>query len=169
MERGAVTDDRLREVFEAEHARLWRSLLAHTRDAEIASDAVAEAFAQAVRRGDALRDPAAWVWRAAFRIASGQLAARRGRNEAAPECQASPDTLPDDVVALLDALARLDQTDRRVVVLSLVGGLSAFEVGRIIDASPGAVRVRLHRARRRLRVALGSDPSPEATSRRRKP
>ncbi|HET6753375.1 MAG TPA: sigma factor-like helix-turn-helix DNA-binding protein [Jiangellaceae bacterium] len=164
-----MTDERLREVFEAEHARLWRSLLAHTNDAEIASDAVAEAFAQAVRRGDALRDPAAWVWRAAFRIASGQLAARRGRHEVAPRCQASPDTLPDDLVALLDALARLNQTDRRVIVLSLVGGFSAVEVGRIIDASPGAVRVRLHRARRRLRVALSSDPSPKATSRRRKP
>jgi len=40
------------------------------------------------------------------------------------------------------------------VVLSLVGGWSAAEVGAIVDASPGAVRVRLHRARRRLRAAL---------------
>jgi RNA polymerase sigma-70 factor (ECF subfamily) len=75
--------------------------------------------------------------------------------------------LPDDVTALLDALARLDDTDRRVVVLSLVGGFSATEVGHIIDASAGAVRVRLHRARKRLRVALGADAPPEPTSQRR--
>jgi RNA polymerase sigma-70 factor (ECF subfamily) len=167
MERGAVTEGVLRSVFEAEHARLWRSLLAHTGDGEIASDAVAEAFAQAVRRGEALRDPAAWVWRAAFRIASGQLAARRRWSHAATEAQPAPDMLPDDVTALLDALARLDDTDRRVVVLSLVGGFSATEVGHIIDASAGAVRVRLHRARKRLRVALGADAPPEPTSQRR--
>lgn len=64
-----VPDDEaaLRSVFEAEHERLWRSLLAYAGDADLASDAPAEAFAQALWRGDGLRDPAAWVWRAAFR------------------------------------------------------------------------------------------------------
>jgi RNA polymerase sigma-70 factor, ECF subfamily len=160
-----VADHELRAVFEAEHARLWRSLLAQTGDAEIASDSVAEAFAQAVRRGDALRDPAAWVWRAAFRIAGGQLATRRRWNRAPPVSLAFADESPEELVALLDALSRIDETDRRVVVLSLVGGFSAFEVGRIIDASPGAVRVRLHRARKRLRADLGADASPAPTDR----
>jgi hypothetical protein len=50
-----------------EHAtRLWRALIAYTGDPEVASDAVAEAFAQALRRGDALRAPERWVWTAAF-------------------------------------------------------------------------------------------------------
>jgi len=156
-------EDRWRSVFEAEHARLWRGVLAHTGDPEVASDAVAEAFAQAVRRGDAVRDPAAWLWRTVFRIAGGQLAARDRHDGPAEggEAATSPDTRPDEVVALLDALARLGETDRRVVVLSLVGGLSAAEVGRVVDASPGAVRVRLHRARNRLRTALTeTDPAP---------
>ena len=48
----------------------------YARDAEVASDAVAEAFAQALRRGDALRSPATWVWTVAFRLAEGLL--RRG-------------------------------------------------------------------------------------------
>lgn len=157
------SEDRLRSVFEAEHARLWRSVLAHTGDPEVASDSVAEAFAQAVRRGDAVRDPVAWLWRAAFRIASGQLAARRRWDERDAGSSASSDTLPDEVIALLDALSRLGETDRRVVVLSLVGGLSASEVGRVIDASAGAVRVRLHRARSRLRTALTDEASPTAT------
>ena len=37
--------------------RLWRSLLAYTGDADITEDAIAEAFAQALRRGSALHDP----------------------------------------------------------------------------------------------------------------
>lgn len=151
--------DRLRSVFESEHARLWRSVLALTGDPDMASDVVAEAFAQAVRRGDALHDPQAWVWRAAFRIAGGQLSARHGRETVVvdPPDAPSSDALPDDVVALLDALGRLAAQDRRVVVLVLVGGLSAAEAGAVVNASAGAVRVRLHRARARLRAALASD------------
>jgi RNA polymerase sigma factor (sigma-70 family) len=162
-----ASNDRLREVFEAEHARLWRSVLAHCGDRDIASDAVAEAFAQAVRRGDELRDPAAWVWRAAFRIAGGQLATRHRWDPAYEGAQSSTDALPDEVAALLDALGRLGEVERRVVVLSLVGGLSATEVGRIVGASPGAVRVRLHRARRRLRDALTAENTSIPTSPRR--
>jgi RNA polymerase sigma-70 factor (ECF subfamily) len=151
--------DRLRSVFESEHGRLWRSVLAYTGDPEVASDAVAEAFAQALRRGDAVRDPQAWVWRAAFRIAAGQMSSRREAGEIDLDAmrQPSTDTLPDEVAALLDALARLTAPDRQVVVLILVGGLSAAEVGAVANTSAGAVRVRLHRARARLREALEAE------------
>ena len=44
MERVA-SNDRVRSTFEADHGRLWRSVLAYTGDPEVASDAVAEAFA----------------------------------------------------------------------------------------------------------------------------
>ena len=74
---GAVGDqDRVEAVFRSVHRRLWRSLLLFTGDAELASDAVAEAFAQVLRRGDAVDDVEAWVWRSAFRIAGGLVAAR---------------------------------------------------------------------------------------------
>lgn len=66
----------VRLLFEEESAKLWRSILLHTADPELASDATAEAFAQLLRRGDGVRDPRAWLWRAAFRIADGELARR---------------------------------------------------------------------------------------------
>jgi RNA polymerase sigma-70 factor (ECF subfamily) len=50
-----VTDVDLRpttdfgEVFRSHADRLWRALLAYARDPEIASDALAEAFAQGIR------------------------------------------------------------------------------------------------------------------------
>jgi DNA-directed RNA polymerase specialized sigma24 family protein len=56
--------------------RLWWALVAFSGDREIASDAESEAFAQALRRGDVIRDPLAWIWRTAFRIAAGELKAR---------------------------------------------------------------------------------------------
>jgi len=51
--------------------RICRGLLAFSGDPEVANDAVAEAFAQVLRRGDEVRDPERWIWRAAFRIAAG--------------------------------------------------------------------------------------------------
>jgi hypothetical protein len=59
------------ECYRAEHARLWRSLLLFSGDADLASDAVSEAFTQALHRGTAIRDLRRWVWRAAFAIARG--------------------------------------------------------------------------------------------------
>jgi RNA polymerase sigma factor (sigma-70 family) len=64
----------------------------------------------------------------------------------------------------IDAAARLRQTylamrdlpeqDRRLLELVAVDGLSSREAARALDLTPAAVRVRMSRARRRLRVAL---------------
>ena len=70
----------LEAVYRADADRLWRALYAYAADADLASEAVAEAYAQALRRGSAIHDPAAWTWRAAFRIAAGVLKARRTSN-----------------------------------------------------------------------------------------
>ena len=58
-------------------------MYAYSNDAELASDAAAEAFAQAVRRGTAIRDLRNWVWRTAFRVAAGYLK-NRSRFAAGP-------------------------------------------------------------------------------------
>lgn len=146
---------RVHDAWVAHHERLWRSLLAWSADREIASDALAEAFAQATRRGDAIDDVGRWVWRSAFRIAAGLLENRhRDLGSAALPDAADRAMLPAEVVALIDALERLAPGDRQIVVLSIVGGWPAADVGRLLDASAGTVRVRLHRAKARLRTIL---------------
>src|SRR5689334_13807853 len=74
----AVATTKLQEgveaVYRADGERLWRAVFAFSGDSEIASDAVAEAFAQVLHRGSAIRDPA--TWRSAFRIAAGALKSR---------------------------------------------------------------------------------------------
>ena len=149
------TDARVHDAWIAHHERLWRSLLAWSGDREVASDAVAEAFAQATRRGAAVDDVGRWVWRAAFRIAGGLLADGRRHHAASMSAeQADPETLPDDAVALIYALDHLRPADRQIVVLSLVGGWPAADIGRLTNTQPGTVRVRLHRAKAQLRTLL---------------
>jgi DNA-directed RNA polymerase specialized sigma24 family protein len=74
----------LEDVYRLHGRKLWWAVLAYSGDREIASDAVAEAFAQALRAGDKVRSPADWVWRVAFRIAAGELKGRRRFGPLAP-------------------------------------------------------------------------------------
>ena len=116
---GAVGDqDRVEAVFRRVHHRLWRSLLLFTGDAELASDAVAEAFAQVLRRGDAVDDVEAWVWRGAFRIAAGLAATRSSSTDFAVD----DSTLPTgSLVEFLGLLRELSPQQRACVALRYVG------------------------------------------------
>lgn len=149
MERSAGR--RLERVYREHGARLWRAVLLTSGSPEVADDAVAEAFAQALRRGRALRDPAAWVWRAAFRIAAGELK-ERGSMDVVPKEQAAP--MPDPLVDLWRALARLPVKQRASVVLADYAGWSHREIAEALGSSVSAVGVHVHRARRRLRTML---------------
>jgi hypothetical protein len=109
---GGVGDqDRVEAVYRSIHPRLWRSLLAYTRDAELASDAEAEAFAQVLRRGDAVDDVEAWVWRSAFRIASGLLAAWSNSTAVGTVHGSTPST--GSVAEFLSLLADLSRSSGR--------------------------------------------------------
>jgi RNA polymerase sigma-70 factor, ECF subfamily len=144
---------RLERLYRTDGDRLWRAVLAFAADREVAADAVAEAFAQALRRGDAIRDPARWVWRAAFRIAAGELQRRR---RAAPR-EERWYGMDEETAELMEALRRMPAKQRAAVVLHHAGGYPAREVAAIIGSTPAAVRVHLSRGRRRLRALLEVD------------
>jgi RNA polymerase sigma-70 factor, ECF subfamily len=53
-----------------------------------------------------------------------------------------------------DQVDQLPETDRWVILLYDIAGLSHDEIAGVLDIEPGAVKVRLHRARRKLRALL---------------
>lgn len=146
---------RTEEVYRAQHQKLWRALFAFTGDRDLASDAEAEAFAQLLGRGDEVRDPAAWVWRSAFRIAAG-LHPRE--HQLAHDTQASEEVQPS-TVEFLSLLGDLSDQQRACVVLKYVGMFRAVEVAELLDTSPETVRVQLHRAHCSLRRTLRPEGS----------
>jgi RNA polymerase sigma-70 factor, ECF subfamily len=152
----AVTEpaSRAEHVFRKEHARLWRALFAYTGQSEISSDAVAEAFAQLLSRGEGVRDASAWVWKAAFRIASGELK-KQARRPATPS--ADPYSPPETMVDLLAALRRLSPKQRLAVVLHDYADRPTDEVSRILGVTRGTVHVHLSQGRARLRKLLEED------------
>jgi RNA polymerase sigma-70 factor (ECF subfamily) len=58
----------------------------------------------------------------------------------------------DEAALARDLLDRLPPAQRELLVLRVAVGLSAEQTGRVLDMTPGAVRVAQHRALARLRV-----------------
>jgi len=132
-------------------ARLWRAVLAYAGDREIASDAVAEAFAQCLGRGDKVRSPAAWIWKAAFQLAAGEL---KGRGRAMPPAEERSYAMPEPAIDLVRALARLPRKQRASLVLHYYGDYSTRETAEILGSAAATVRVHLSQGRRRLKHLL---------------
>jgi RNA polymerase sigma-70 factor (ECF subfamily) len=149
------TDRSVEALYRADADRLWRAIYAYAADAEIASDAVAEAFAQVIHRGSAVRDPQAWTWRAAFRIAAGALKARRTADPVSTQPTDDSDRYAD--ADLLDALRRLPDGQRAAVVLFYYADLPISQIAERLGSNGLAVRANLSRGRRRLRQLLGDD------------
>ena len=139
-------------LYRQEADRLWRALYAFSADPDIASDAVAESFAQAIRRGSAVRDPRAWVWKSGFRIAAGELKRRSQSVYALPD-RSYVD--PETDTELLTALAKLPDGQRAAVVLHYYADASVREISRRTGMSQLSVRANLSRGRKRLKLLLG--------------
>jgi RNA polymerase sigma-70 factor, ECF subfamily len=142
------------ETLYGEHGdRLWWALVAFSGDREIASEAASDAFAQAFRRGMAITDPLAWVWRAAFRIAAGELEERARQ---APSISEPLYELPEPAAEVSAALGQLSAQQRAAVVLHHYADRPIREIAEILGASSATVAVQLHRGRSRLRDLLGT-------------
>jgi RNA polymerase sigma-70 factor (ECF subfamily) len=139
----------LTRLYEEEGAALWRAVLVYAGTPDVASDAVAEAFAQFARRAHDVRSPRAWLWRAAFKIAAGELQ-RRSKLDPIED---SP-YLMTDTVPILAALAALSPRQRACITLRYHFGYTSGEVATILGIAPSTVRVHVLQARRLLRSLL---------------
>jgi RNA polymerase sigma-70 factor (ECF subfamily) len=140
----------LERCYRRNREKLWRALLLFSADPNVANDAMAEAFAQALRRGTAIRDLDRWIWRTSFAVARGEL---KRRSSLVPMIEMAYE-MPEPTVDLVRAMRSLSAKQRASVVLYHFAGYSTRETAAIIGSSPPAVAVHLQRARARLRELL---------------
>ena len=133
-----------------------------------AEDATERTFLAAMRALPAFRDEGAtfraWLFRIAHNtVANAHRSRTRRRTDPLPEPfdRPAPDADPAGLVARADelrtvlrAVAALSEDRRQVILLRFVDGLSSNEIAEVLDRSPGAVRVLLHRALRDLAERL---------------
>lgn len=155
--------------------RVLRYCLARLSDRYEAEDVTQEVCAAVVpalaRRPDPPGSPVALAFGiAAHKVADAHRARGRRKDVAvqdlpdAAALTAGPEDealRTDDGRRLARLLEILPETQRHVLTLRVVAGLSAEETAAVVKSTPGAVRVAQHRALARLRraVAEGADAS----------
>lgn len=155
MQDSRVTDrTSLEDLYRSDGPKLWRALAAYTALPEVASDALAEAYAQALRRGGELSSPRAWIWRTAFRIAAGEM--QRLRNETGSERDGATQP-PESIRDLVSALATISPNQRLAVILHDYADRPISEVCDVMGIARPTVYVHLSQGRRRLRALLEED------------
>jgi RNA polymerase sigma factor (sigma-70 family) len=135
---------------------------------EEAEDLVQEALIRAYLGLSQLRDPArfgGWLCGIAVNLAKMRLRRRALEERLAAEPAADGGFEERELLQTVrDAVDVLPTGQRNVVLMHYIDGLSCEEIAVLIDSSPGAVRVRLHRARQQLReqlAALAPLPTPK--------
>lgn len=151
------------------YGRLIAFLCARTRNVAAAEDALADAFAAALRawpRTGVPRNPDAWLLTVARRrhidaMRQQRQALRAGEDPAvllAEEADAlatAGDDIPDQRLALMFACAHpaIDRGTRAPLILQTLFGLSAAEIAAAFLVSPATMSQRLVRAKARLQDA----------------
>jgi len=157
-------------------AQVQRHLLAMVRDKPLAEELTQDTYARAIERIDQLRDPQAalaWLYRIATTVALDRLRQRRPSTvpldtvapvgeqaQQAAERERPPSLLEgalesSEMSACVQGyLAALPDDYRIAILLHDAHGLSNPEIAELLGCSLATAKIRVHRARARLREAL---------------
>lgn len=152
--------------YSASFPRVVGQVYAMCGDFPEAQDCVQEAFVRAWdhrRQLDRAHAPEAWVRTVAWRLAVSRW--RRARRALVPADRSRPATSPPEPdihhAALVAALRRIPEEQRRAVVLHHLCDLSVADVAVETGVPVGTVKARLSRGRTALAALLGDDRTEE--------
>jgi RNA polymerase sigma-70 factor, ECF subfamily len=161
-----------RRVVETEQGRVFCLLGRIGLDAASAEDIAQETFLRIWRHAHRydrnLSAPTTWIFAIARNAALDWLHRRNRRREVdgalAPPDAVADDPAPDEALIAAErrqrlgkALQRLAPGDRALLAASYFDELSLADIAEIEGCSAGAAKLRLHRARARLREILEAD------------
>ena len=155
------------ELFRKIYQGNYAAIAAYARrrvDHHDADDVLAETFLVAWRRLSDIPEgdrTLPWLYGVARRVIANQRRGERRRTALGERLVENFDPAgfeatvgPEDPTALAQAFAGLSESDRELLSLVAWEGLSRDEIAVALGTSRAAVRLRLHRARKRLRDAL---------------
>ena len=147
---------------EAIRARLYRTAYLYLGSEADALEAVDEGVYQALRALKKLREPAffeTWLTRIVLNECRREL---RRRSRLAPE-EALPDSADPvdyDALPLKEAIRRLPEELRTVIILRFFAGYTQAETAAALDIPQGTAATRQRRALELLRLELGEEGDP---------
>lgn len=158
-------EERFRALFAGNYCHLLAYALRRTTSRADAEDVVAEAFTVAWRRLDVVPDDdheqRLWLYGVARRTLANhrrgvgrahRLSLRLGSETLTVDPPSARFEQAADVAQALHAMAHLPETDQELLRLALWEELSHADIAKVTGTSVANVAVRLHRAKRKLRV-----------------
>ena len=156
-------------LYDRHHRALFNFLLRFLGDRRAAEDLLQETFLRVYLHREDYRPTAAfrtWLFTIARNLLLDHLRRAGARLESVADAalEQVADTSPGPLAELEGraleeqlqiVVSHLPAFQREVVLLSRFAGLSHEEIAQVTGASPGAVRVALHRGLRRIRTLLG--------------
>lgn len=173
----AAARERFEELFEAHYAELTR-FAARRVGADAAGDIVSGTFLIAWRRLADLptEHPQAWLYATARHVVANELRGRARRDRLAARAGIPGDADVEDhadqvseQLRVRGVLAALSAADQEVLRLTEWDGLDVAEAAIVLGCSRTALKVRLHRARRRFAARLLAAEKSGGTAVRRAP
>lgn len=140
-----------------QHGRMLAAMSLWCGDADVAREAVDEAFSRALARWgrvSSMDEPTGWTYRVAVNQVR-RLARRRRRERLLAQQAVVRPVPPVDGAVLWDAVARLPSRQRDVFVQRYVLDLPEAEIAAALGISRGAVSATTAKARAALAAALG--------------
>jgi RNA polymerase sigma-70 factor (ECF subfamily) len=162
----------MEELISGSYRAVYTLALRLMRNPDDAAEATQEAYIRMVKSLKRFREDGAfptWMFKIVSNVCMTEMR-KRSRRDTPVEIEQMEDPAPvnaeEDAVGnvfweeIEESVSRLPEVYRSVIVLRDIYGMSGEETGDILGISPGAVKVRLHRARKRLRDEL-VDQFPE--------
>ena len=155
------------------HSRCRQEAHRLLRDPHDAEDAAQEALARAWRKRHTCRTPGApvpWLLQITRNEALRMMGRRRDEPEPEPGASAADSTCDlgtEELATRVDvrrAVSRLDTADRVLLHLRYGQDLKQGSIADLLDTPEGTVKVRLYRARERLRAHLTDEPEGDHPS-----
>lgn len=164
---GSISAGELAEIFDTYYEPLYRYAYVHLRDHDAAEDIAAAVFHKlldSVQKGNMPLTPRAWLYQVARNLIIDHTRRQRHRDHVPlTDTLAVPANVEATVEALLraerahEALLRLNERQRNVIILRFLQGLDVSEVAAILNVSVGAIKTLQHRALENLRQGLGNE------------
>lgn len=167
---------RFEALYQAYHGQVLGYLLRRTGSPEDAADVLAETFMTAWRRLDDLPpEPEArlWLYGVARKTLANHHRGERRRSALTTRLRADlvaayrPPEFTGELAQIAAAFKRLPPAAREVLALNAWEGLDYAQIAVVLGCSRNAVKIRLHRARKRFAAELAGarqSLSPELTN-----
>jgi RNA polymerase sigma factor (sigma-70 family) len=157
---------KLKDILEQHQERLFHYLLRMTADYDLARDILQECVTRCLERYGERIDSAALLYRVARNLVVDHVRKQARTDSLGDQPVADPRSMEHHLMVretyreVLAALQELSLEDRELLSLVAAETMSYGEIAGLMNTTDGTIKVRVHRARKRLRQIMAQRGDP---------